>query len=274
MGIREWGAIAALFFGSGCAVREPPAEKTPTEIQLEQRINEFQEGLELKSKAEQEKDPAKRKELYAIAASTFYVAMMKRINTYDAILEYTDCLSLEGKALQAIEWADKAIKLNPNDAKAYHLKGLVHTRIDIYEAALPEFEKASELEDNPAYHWDCLELLLTTVITKNGIDASKADRLDRAIEVAKKYTKHTPDEPDGPQALYNAHAVRAAIYRNNGKQKEAEDELYSGYCALSRVIIMTGEGKTFQRERFKSIKLEPLKDAYEKLRTMFKDREH
>jgi tetratricopeptide (TPR) repeat protein len=71
----------------------------------------------------------------------------------DALFSKAEDLYNTGRYGEAINYCDKALKLNPNYLKAWHGKGVALAKLRKYEEAITCYDKAIELDPNNAYIW-------------------------------------------------------------------------------------------------------------------------
>jgi len=96
-----------------------------------------------------------------------------------------------GRFEDAIKYCDEAIKINPNDAVAWSIKGICLNFLHCYEEALACCEKAISLDPNNASAW----------YNK----ASSEEALGRKEDAIKSYNKFISLAPEG-YAMYVQYA--------------------------------------------------------------------
>ena len=104
---------------------------------------------------------------------------------------------------RAIEHYDKAIEIKPDDAMAWHNKGVALGELGRYEDALKAYDKAIEIEPDYATAWH-----------NKGIALGKLGRYDDAL---KAYNKAIEIKPDYTKAWYN----KACVYSLNDNKENA-----------------------------------------------------
>lgn len=90
---------------------------------------------------------------------------------------------IENADKDAIKEADKAIELNPNDAKAYHNRGCAYNGLRQYEKSIEDFNKAIELNPN----------FPDTYIFR-GLSYSGLEQYERAIQDYNKVIELNPND--------------------------------------------------------------------------------
>lgn len=102
---------------------------------------------------------------------------------YDAYVSLSNCHKANEDYDQAHKWVDKAIALDPEQAWAYNIKGLIFFKTRDLEKAITYFDKAIVLDQE--YKWPHNNLGLTYVRLQ---DYEKAQyHLQQAVEIDKDY---------------------------------------------------------------------------------------
>lgn len=257
-------ATLAFILGLGCTTEHNVKEqlKLASKTDLETKIDEYQEGLKQKAKAEQETDEEKRKITFAAAAGHFYTAMLQRNNTYEAMLQYADSLSQEGSTKAAVEWVEKALQLKPTDAAAHMLKGQIWARIGAYAFAIESYTKAIELNDGATARWQRHFAYMHLAIQGAGIEL---DPLEKALVDVKRYSELNPDSPDGHLALYVVHGIRWRALQD-------EKDLYGAYLAVKKALPLIKGGK--KPEHFNELPMKELELEFQQLEQKYGKREY
>ncbi|VVB81842.1 Uncharacterised protein [uncultured archaeon] len=243
--------LEALVAGSiilgSCASTQ--RQETPA---LEQIVNDYQRGIILKSTAETETDPLQKRGLYNSAANAFYTAMLKRNNTYDAMIEYADCTSQSGDFNQALEWIDKAITLDKTD-KAYDTKGLICAKNGFLSLAEECFTNAIATKDTAQYRWHRFQTRFKTAQTENSY-------FEKALEDIKKITEFRPEEPEG-------HVLLSSVYGSMALNKLDPSLARQSYNALRSAIELIDARK---KTKFNNIENNELIALYRIQKKQFK----
>ncbi len=117
--------------------------------------------------------------------------------TLSAILRETERIP------EALDELDKAIALDPNFAPAYHDRGVILSRVGRGEDAIPAFESALQLREDPS--------------TRNALGTTLC-RLDRCSESIPHFEQALRAAPNNRMVMENL----AEAYRLTGKTQEAE----------------------------------------------------
>jgi tetratricopeptide (TPR) repeat protein len=242
--------LEALVAGSIILGSCASTQKQQTEIRaLEEIVDDYQRGKELKIKAEE--NPAQRQEYYERAANAFYTAMLKRNNTYDAMIEYADCLSQSGDLKQALEWIDKALTLQKTDT-AYDTKGLICAKNGFLSFAEECFTNAIAMRDTPQYRWHRFQTRLKTAQTEDNY-------LDKALEDIKKVTEQRPNEPEGYIFTASVYGIMMFTRRDKTCAKEV-------YTSLRKAFELIDAGN---KTKFSIFELDELRTVYKELKKHF-----
>lgn len=100
-----------------------------------------------------------------------------------------------GKYNEAIAYLNKAIKIDPEDAYSYHLRGICYLKLGSYQQALRDLDKAIELnpKDKKAYFW------------RSTIYAYQLDNYEQAIRDSDNYMELEPEKAKGYMVRCNYH---------------------------------------------------------------------
>jgi predicted Zn-dependent protease len=106
--------------------------------------------LKIPIKKMQDGEAAMGKEQFGEAENLFQQALNKAPEDYVGLLLMSKCLLVQEKNRQAKRYADKAKKVYPREAQAYHISGITHLRLKKYENANQDFENYDQrLPGNP-----------------------------------------------------------------------------------------------------------------------------
>ncbi|MCX6709091.1 MAG: hypothetical protein NTW67_05605, partial [Candidatus Woesearchaeota archaeon] len=210
--------------------------------------------------AEEETDQAQKRELYNSAGNAFYTATLKRNNTYDAMIEYADCLSQSGDLKQALEWIDQALTLQKTDT-AYNTKGLICAKNGFLSFAEECFTNAIAMKDTAQYRFHRFKTRLQTAQAENSY-------LDKALEDIQKFTEFTPNEPEG-------YIFTASVYGIMMFTRRDADFAEDAYKSLKKAfeLIDAGSKTTFNIAKLNELRAiyNVLKKQYEPIKTTFEE---
>jgi len=104
---------------------------------------------------------------------------------------------------QAIDNYSKAIKINPNFAKAYNNRGIAYTLKKQYDLAIADFTKAIELDpkNGKAYHNRAIVYSYQGETDKARQDLQRAQRL--GIAVNPDFLKKIEELPSSPESIFH-----------------------------------------------------------------------
>jgi len=247
-------AAGSIILGSCASTQRQQAEIRA----LEEIVDDYQRGKELKNKAEE--NPAQRQEYYESAANAFYTAMLKRNNTYEATIEYADCLSQSGDFRQALEWIDKALYLQKTD-KAFDAKGIICSRKGFISFAEECFTNAIAIKDTAQYRWHRFQTRLKTAQTEDNY-------LDKALEDIKKVTEQRPNEPEGYIFTASVYGIMLFTRQDKTCAKDVYDSLKKAF-----ELIDAGNKTKFSMFELNELRTvyNALKKRYEPIKTVFEE---
>jgi predicted Zn-dependent protease len=136
----------------------------------------------------QDGEAAMGKKQYADAQALFKQALKTAPNDYTGLLLMSKCLLIQKKDKDAQRYAEKAKKVYPDEAQAYHISGIAMIRNKQYEGALEDFSVYQrQLPGNP------------NTVFYQGLSLEGMEKLDRA---AKAYNSYLQQVQQGDQAQY------------------------------------------------------------------------
>jgi len=98
----------------------------------------------------QEGDKLMMEKQYPKAESAYKKAIRKAKTDYTAQIMMAKCLLMQEKALSALKYAQKAKKIYPSEAQAYHLSGMANIKLKRFNRAYNQFEQYDQhLPGNP-----------------------------------------------------------------------------------------------------------------------------
>ena len=102
---------------------------------------------------------------------------------------------------KAIEYLNNAIKLKPDLAEAYHIRGITYAKLNQYQRAIEDFNEAIRLQPNDAEAYQ-----------SRGVTRTALLQYQRAIEDFNTVIRLKPDNAD-------AYKCRGYVYFNQGNKK-------------------------------------------------------
>jgi len=104
----------------------------------------------------------------------------KSIGEVDKLIEKTRKHIIEGDLIEASDSISKAIKLDPECAEAYLLRGLIGEKFVYWDAAIADYQKAIQLNPNNPEAYAYLGLLQ---IVKRGMLKKATQNFNKALEI-------------------------------------------------------------------------------------------
>lgn len=151
----------------------------------------------------------------------------------DLHLNLANCQLLAGAAPEAIREVDEVLKLEPNSAAAYFVKGAAYLRLSNWEEAAKALENTTKLDPGE-----------TATFFQMGRARMGLKQWDAAISAFKEGLKMDPNH------LHTAaHYLLAQALLNAGRQEEAQQELQQHQAALDGGGPAINEA-TFERSKF------------------------
>ncbi|MBM3238038.1 tetratricopeptide repeat protein [Candidatus Poribacteria bacterium] len=98
-----------------------------------------------------------------------------------------------GQLDKAVECYNAVLELKPDMAEAHYLLGKIYAEQEKYEQAEKEYQRTIELEPSAAYAYERLAHLYGVTLTPNLSPNERKQRLDKALEFAKKAVELQPD---------------------------------------------------------------------------------
>lgn len=154
-------------------------------------------------KVRQIKDPIKKlqdgeaamgKERFGEGEKLFKQALSKTPEDYVGLLLMSKCLLLQDKNSEASHYSDKAKKVYPEEAQAYHISGITNLRLKKYESANQDFDNYEKrLPGNP-----------NTTFYK-GLSLEGMEKIEPA---ARAYHSYLQQINQGKQAQYAYHRLK------------------------------------------------------------------
>ena len=136
----------------------------------------------------QDGEAALGKEQYADAEGLFKQALKEAPNDYVGLLLMSKCLLIQKKNKDAERYAEKAKKVYPDEAQAYHISGISKIRNKQYEGAYEDFSiYERRLSGNP------------NTIFYQGLSLEGMEKIEDA---AKAYSSYLKQVQQGQQAQY------------------------------------------------------------------------
>jgi thioredoxin-like negative regulator of GroEL len=130
-------------------------------------------------------------------------------NDPDLRLNIANCYLLAGAAEEAVREGDEMLKLEPNSAAAYFVKGSAHLRLSKPEEAVKALENANKIEPG-----------VTATLFQLGMARMRLGQWDEAIAALREGIKLEPNR------LHSAaHYVLAQALIRAGRPEEAQQEL-------------------------------------------------
>ncbi len=133
------------------------------------------------------------------------------------------------------KWIERALKLKPDSAEAYHLRGELYLLAGRFEQAARDFRKASRLDPQ------LLAARLNLVTALMGLG-----RYRQALEAAKEAVKLAPDDPSAHYAVGN---VLERMNDTAGAEKEYRRALEFGPASLQLAMLLTREKRDLDYAR-------------------------
>jgi len=162
--------------------KEPSLDKTSTEEEvkaLKKELEDFKLKLGL---SELLGNPPKAEDYFALGCDKYFSGLYSdaleyfdkviAINPNNAVAWYNKGVALDElkRYDEAIIAYDKAIAINPNDAKAWFNKGVTLVKLSRYDVAIIAYDKAIAINPNDAKAW-----------INKGVSLCKLKRYDEAI---------------------------------------------------------------------------------------------
>ncbi len=246
--LREWGLALILGFGSSCAVAQDKGA-------LEQRIDHYKLGVELRKEADREEKKEVAQELYARALKHFLTEKETGPKKYLARVQEADITSCLGDFFKALELSNKIIEEYPTD-ESYYARGIIEQRHALNEDAVISFTKSIELKDTAPARWARFFCYVPLAVTRREI---KLEFAEKALEDANKYIEFFPEHPDGFILKTMAQCLIAKAKYNKPHDEEAFKSFQHAFYLIDH------EKKEFQKAMFRNA-ADKIREDYDKMR--------
>ena len=138
---------------------------------------------------------------------------------------------LADQSFQAMPHLDRAIELNPEDAKSLRNRGVAHANLKEFEEGIADLTKSIELDSSD---YKTYELLSKVYAIEEDLEQS-IESLSRAIEI------YEPEESSDPDGFVNGFLRRATLRlqlaKEEGQTPEVREELYAKVINDSNAVL-------------------------------------
>ena len=186
------------------------------------------------------------KKEYIMAEELFLLATKIKTDYYLPMFGLGFLYDIQGKYNNSLKYYEKAIKIDPKDARAWYNKGIALSKLGRTKDAVEAYKKSIDLEPQKAEAW-----------TNLGISYDILKCTEEAINAYQKAIEFNPDG-SGP------HITLARLYGNLGKEAESEEQ-----CKLARKLIE--KEREYNRACFEAI-CGRAETSLELLRTALKEK--
>ncbi len=166
---------------------------------------------------------------------------MRKLNYNDVISQFYYNRGIKKSKLGSYEEAirdyNKAIELNPNDARAYHNRGYAKSKLGIFDEAIRDYDKAIELTPNA-----------TKIYNSRGIAKAKLGRYEEAIKDFEKVIELDPND--------------AIAYNNRGTAKDKVGRVDEAIRDYNKVIELDpNDADAYYNRGYAKLELTRYKEA-------------
>lgn len=219
------GLVISGLYATKTLLRNPAWKNSTTLFATDVKIANnsaklnYHHGLELSKAGNEERDPAKKNQLFQEAKAAFQKAIDIYPNYGDAYGQQGLTLYREGNRQAAMENYQKALQYNPNSALVYSNMGIIFFETQDYDQAISVYEKAVEFD--PSF--------VDAYRNLGSVYANKKD-FQKAIQYFSKAYQYAPD--DATVNYYLGMAYRDA--GNAAKSQEFFNRAYQLDPSLKR----------------------------------------